>query len=244
MDRGFQREGELKDPASYPAWLQEVLAETHAAKLEVAAHRIFTGMRDGRLNAAQFEAFFINGWPVVEQFPQYMAMNLLKLRPGESRGVDMARHYLTRNIRVEQNHAEHWMNWAAAHDVSATRLSQNDAPPLAYGLSHWCWKSSGADPLAASIAATNYAVEGVTGEWAALVCSTDTYETSLPEPIRKKSMRWLKLHAQYDDAHPWQALDIIATLLGRDPHASDVARVRDSILMSFAYFKASLDCCP
>jgi hypothetical protein len=26
-------------------------------------------------------------------------------------------------------------------------------------------------------------------------------------------MKWLKLHAKYDDAHPWEALEIIVTLV-------------------------------
>jgi pyrroloquinoline quinone (PQQ) biosynthesis protein C len=56
-------------------------------------------------------------------------------------------------------------------------------------------------------------------------------------------MRWLKLHAHYDDAHPWEALDIIATLLGSKPEKKSVDDVRNSILTSFSYFKASLDCC-
>ena len=49
---------------------------------------------------------------------------------------------------------------------------------------------------------------GATGEWACLVCSQPTYAQSLPEGIRAPAMRWLKVHAEYDDTHPWEALDI------------------------------------
>jgi len=52
------------------------------------------------------------------------------------------------------------------------------------------------------IAATNYAVEGATGEWSCVVCSKVTYARSLPEQIRIPAMRWLEVHAEYDDTHP------------------------------------------
>jgi pyrroloquinoline quinone (PQQ) biosynthesis protein C len=243
LDPTFQRVGDLKDIASYPAWLGDVLADTHAVKQTVIDHPIFAAMREARLEPRQAEAFLVNGWPVVEQFPQYMAMNLQKLSYGHSRGEDLARRYLTRNIRVEQNHADYWVDWAAAHDVSKRALMKGTGPSIAYALSHWCWKSSNTDPLAASIAATNFAIEGVTGEWSTLVCSSDAYANSFPAPMRRKAMRWLSLHAHYDDAHPWEALEIVATLLGNAPGVDEVHEVKRSIEMSYEYFKLSLDCC-
>jgi pyrroloquinoline quinone (PQQ) biosynthesis protein C len=243
MDATFERLGPLKELTSYPTWLQRVVTETNADKQQILGHAVFAQMRDATLPQKEFAAFLVNGWPVVEQFPQYMSMNLLKLSYGESKGKDMARRYLTRNIRVEQNHADYWVDWAAAHDVSKEKLSGNHGPAFAYALSHWCWSSSSRDSLVASIAATNYAIEGVTGEWATFVCSSPKYEESLPESIRKKAMRWLRLHAHYDDAHPWEALDIVATLLGNAPAQAEIDSVRTSIRRSYQYFKLSLDCC-
>jgi pyrroloquinoline quinone (PQQ) biosynthesis protein C len=243
MDASFERLGPLKELTSYPTWLQRVVTETNTDKQQILEHAVFAQMRDATLPQKEFAAFLVNGWPVVEQFPQYMSMNLLKLSYGESKGKDMARRYLTRNIRVEQNHADYWVDWAAAHDVSKEKLSGNHGPAFAYALSHWCWSSSSRDSLVASIAATNYAIEGVTGEWATFVCSSPKYEESLPESIRKKAMRWLRLHAHYDDAHPWEALDIVATLLGNAPAQAEIDSVRTSIRRSYQYFKLSLDCC-
>jgi pyrroloquinoline quinone (PQQ) biosynthesis protein C len=56
------------------------------------------------------------------------------------------------------------------------------------------------------MAATNYAIEGATGEWATLVCSQPHYENLFQSGVRKKAMKWLRLHAEYDDTHPWEAL--------------------------------------
>jgi len=93
------------------------------------------------------------------------------------------------------------------------------------------------------MAATNYAIEGVTGEWAYLVCSTDTYELSFPEPTRRSAMKWLKVHAEYDDEHPWEALEIIATLLGHEPDTSEIEGVRSRITKSYQYMRLTLDEC-
>ena len=38
-----------------------------------------------------------------------MAQSLLKTRYGRSEGDNLARRWLVRNIRVEQNHAEYWL---------------------------------------------------------------------------------------------------------------------------------------
>ena len=243
MIEPFSREGELKDIASYPRWVQDVVAETQSAREAVVGHPLFAAMRNNQLGDREMRAFLVNGWPVIDQFPQYMGMNLRKLGPKETPGTRMARRYLTRNIRIEQNHADYWVDWAAAHDVSREAMQNAAGPSLAYALSHWCWKSSSSDSLSAAIAATNFAIEGVTGDWSTLVCSGEALERGYPDEIRKRAMRWLKMHAHYDDAHPWEALDIVATLLGHAPRTEDVRDVARSITYSYEYFKVSLDCC-
>lgn len=231
------------DIASYPQWVVDVVGRTSDLKNEVLDHPIFELMQQGRISQEQAKAFLLNGWPVVEQFPQYMAMNLTKLSFGRSAGQDLARRFLTRNLRVEQNHANYWVDWAAGHGLTKDDLLADKQTPEALALSHWCWRTSHADPLAIGMAATNYAIEGVTGEWASFVCEPGIYAEGFDESTRKASMRWLHLHSKYDDIHPWEALQIVATLLGRDPAARDVYAVERAIAMSYRYFKLSLDEC-
>ena len=66
--------------------------------------------------------FLTGAWPTIEQFPQFMAMNLKKLSVGDSPGEDLARRYLIHNIRVEQKHAEHWVDWARSVDLTLDDL--------------------------------------------------------------------------------------------------------------------------
>jgi len=242
MDTNFVRSGPLMDTASYPVWLQEIIAECGEARRAVVEHEIFQAMGEGVLPAAAMRHFLAGVWPVIEQFPQYMAMNLLKVQHG-SRGHEMARKYLIRNIRVEQNHGEHWIDWSQAHGVTRGELLSRWRSGFVDALSHWCWHTCERDPLAVAMAATNYAIEGVTGEWAAQVCSSEQYEKGFPPEQRKKAMKWLRVHAQYDDTHPWEALEIIATLLGHKVSLHDVDAIQVAILKSYGYMHMAFDNC-
>ncbi|EGH42956.1 hypothetical protein PSYPI_11353, partial [Pseudomonas syringae pv. pisi str. 1704B] len=92
-------------------------------------------------------------------------------------------------------------------------------------------------------AATNYAIEGATGEWSAVVCSSGVYAEAFPEETRKKAMKWLKMHAQYDDAHPWEALEIICTLVGNKPSVQLQAELRQAVTKSYDYMYLFLERC-
>jgi pyrroloquinoline quinone (PQQ) biosynthesis protein C len=238
----FVRTGDLMDLQSYPDWVQTMVHSCEPARRAVTEHPLYRMMRDGLLPQHAIRRFLTSVWPVIEQFPQYMAMNLLKVQFGRP-GHDMARRYLIRNIRVEQNHAEHWIHWAHAHGVSRDDLLRGSSLAAAEALSHWCWHSCERDPLAAAMAATNYSIEGATGEWACLVVSSDAYEVGFPAAIRNQAMKWLRLHAEYDDTHPWEALEIIATVMGADPAPRDIELVRSRILRSYDYMRITQDEC-
>lgn len=243
MTDAFARQGDLQDISSYPAWAQDVAAACALARRRVAQHELFQRMRDARLDEPQIAAFLAGVWPVIEQFPQYMALNLLKVQFGRLPGHDEARRYLIRNIRVEQSHADHWLEWAQASGVAREQLLYGEVPPETQALAHWCWRTCERDPLAAGMAATNYAIEGVTGDWSALVCASDAYELTFPPAVRTRAMKWLRLHARYDDEHPWQALEIISMLLGMQPSTRDVDLIRSRVQTSYDYMRLTLDHC-
>jgi pyrroloquinoline quinone (PQQ) biosynthesis protein C len=213
----FTRTGPLMEASSYPAWAQQLLGDCQASKRKVVEHELYQRMRDGVLSPATMRLFLIGGWPVVEQFAVYMAQNLTKTRFARHNGEDMARRWLMRNIRVELNHADYWVNWAAAHGVSLDDLQAQKVPAELHALSHWCSQTTTSESLILSMAATNYAIEGVTGEWAAVVCSSDVYA--------------------------WEALEIICTLAGLQPSASLVEDLRKAICKSYDYMFLFLERC-
>jgi pyrroloquinoline quinone (PQQ) biosynthesis protein C len=243
MNDTFARSGELTDIRSYPTWAQDLANDCAGARKRVTHHELFLRMRQGELEPAQSRCFLVGIWPVIEQFPQYMALNLLKVGFGRAHGHEEARRYLIRNIRVEQNHADHWLAWAEGAGLSRDDLVYGEMPPETHALSHWCWHTCERDSLAAGMAATNYAIEGATGEWSSWVCELDHYEQGFPEDTRTRAMKWLKLHAKYDDTHPWEALEIICTLVGTQPNPRYFELIRSRVMTSFGYMKMALDKC-
>jgi pyrroloquinoline quinone (PQQ) biosynthesis protein C len=243
MQEEFVREGPLMELSSYPGWAQDMVHASLRAKKHVVRHELFSMLKEAALPLEQTQNFLLAGWPVIENFPQFMAVNLCKIRYGRSRGENMARKYLMANIRVEQNHADHWVEWAAACGVPRRMLLDAQLPVESQALNHWCWHSCNRDSLATSMAATNFAIEGATGEWSTLICSSDAYERSLDEDVRKKATRWLKLHAQYDDTHPWEALEIICSLIGMKAESKYVDFLGQCITNSYEYMALSLDRC-
>jgi len=73
----------------------------------------------------------------------------------------------------------------------------------------------------------------VTGEWSQMIYDSTKYRESFDPAIRASSLRWLHLHAAYDDVHPWEALDIVCTLMGEMPSVGDVAHLGECIKRSY-----------
>jgi len=69
------------------------------------------------------------------------------------------------------------------------------------------------------------------------------YASGFPEDQRKRAMKWLKMHAQYDDSHPWEALEIICTLAGNNPSAQLQTELRQAVTKSYDYMYLFLERC-
>jgi pyrroloquinoline quinone (PQQ) biosynthesis protein C len=51
------------------------------------------------------------------------------------------------------------------------------------------------------------------------------------------------LHAAYDDTHPWEALEIVCTILGAAPGAADVAHITECVKRSYTSMRILADRC-
>ncbi|HEX5307296.1 MAG TPA: iron-containing redox enzyme family protein [Dyella sp.] len=233
MNDHFERTGPLTELSSYPQWAQAMVADCQATKDRVLDHEIWKMMMDLRLDEEATATFMMGLWPFIERFPSFMALSLLKTRYGRSPGDNLARRWLVRNIRVEQNHAEYWLNWAEGAGVARERLLHDHPPHGTDGLSRWCEDICNRGTLAAGIVATNYAIEGVTGEWSQMIYDSTKYRESFDPSVRTSALKWLHLHAAYDDTHPWEALEIVCTLMGLEPSADDVAHLAECIKRSY-----------
>jgi pyrroloquinoline quinone (PQQ) biosynthesis protein C len=243
MNTQFDRKGPLMDLGSYPQWAQDMVGACEDAKRSVVDHPLWDLMRKGRARSETTRNFMVGIWPVIERFPGYMAHSLLKTQYGRSAGDDMARRWLVRNIRVEQNHAEYWLHWAEGAGIDRQDVLSGRVPRGADVLARWCEDVSTSDTLAAGIAATNYAIEGATGEWSHGLYDSAEYRESFPESGRTRALRWLQLHAAYDDTHPWEALEIVCTLLGTRPSLDEVEHITECVRRSYISMKVLADIC-
>ncbi len=243
MSTSFERTGPLTELSSYPQWAQDMVADCESSREKLAHHEFREMMAEGTVSQAGTVTFMKGIWPVIERFPGYMALSLLKTRYGRSVGDNMARRWLVRNIRVEQNHAEYWLDWAEGEGVARDEVLFGLPIRGTEALANWCEDVCTNGSLAAGIAASNYAVEGATGEIAQYIYASNKYTNKFTAKTRARTLRWLQLHAEYDDIHPWEALEIVCGLLGTAPAKDEVEHIAGCIKRSYTTMHLLLDRC-
>ena len=237
---GTQRREKLVATA-HPGWVVGMLERLRPDWAAVADSELFVSTRPGALPEEAWRRVVLEFFCVVESFPKYMGITLAKTTFGRYAKDELARNWLIGNIRIEARHAEWYIDWAAAHGISRGELLGHRPHAAVAGLDAWLWSVAQRGSLAEAIGAINYAIEGTTGEWTRLVLPAfgARYDHD------KRSLAWLANHAEYDDEHPVQALEIVKDYLGRDgePAASEVARTEDAIRRSLELFKYGFDDC-
>lgn len=227
--------------ARYPEWVGEIVADTEAAASRVGDHEVWRRMRDARITPLQHRNLLVGFWPLIERFPQFLAQNLLKTSYGRHAGMNAARAWLARNVRIEQRHAEWFLDWASAVGIPRDDMLDGWRPKGTTSVAEWCWDIGATGDLAEAMAATNYAIEGVTGRWTPGVAASARYRSTIEPSQLEHGMRWLQAHADYDDAHPWEALDIIVALVGMQPPPARRRGIRQAILRSYELYAVALD---
>jgi pyrroloquinoline quinone (PQQ) biosynthesis protein C len=160
-------------------------------------------------------AWLLQLYPFIETFPKWIALNIPKTQDA------MSRNFLIDNVRVEKRHAERWVYMAEAFGIK--RYDLHTVKPLAEvdALTHWLWSINTQGSLAEAVAATNYAIEGVTKDIAvATVKGFPRYEGVDGIHLDHKAYWWMRAHAKYDDLHPQQALEIMK-LYATTPEVQD-----------------------
>ena len=225
----------------YPQWLQDVVLETQEAADSVVHHEAWYHFHDGTISRSRHQALLIGFWPLIERFPQFLALNLLKCSYGTDSTLNGARGWLIKNLRIEQRHAEMYRDWSECAGIPRKTLYESARPATATAITDWCWHVCESGNLPEGMAATNFAIEGVTGEWCQLVGESEDYQNLFDAGERKKALKWIQAHAAYDDTHPVEALDIIHALLGNTPSLESIHRVKSAIQKSYELYRLALD---
>ncbi|HEX6838485.1 MAG TPA: iron-containing redox enzyme family protein [Polyangia bacterium] len=111
--------------------------------------------------------------------------------------------------RIEGRHAEWYLDWLDAVGVSSEEAVAHVPCDEVRALHDHLWQVCDCGSLAEGIAATNWAIEGVTGIWSRGVAETFRGYADDGVRVDARSMMWLNAHARYDDAHPDEALEAL-----------------------------------
>jgi pyrroloquinoline quinone (PQQ) biosynthesis protein C len=229
------------DRTPHPPWIEEMLPALEPLWQRVVRHQYFLDMASGSLSELRFHRGLIYFYPLIETFPRYMALTLTKVPPGDGGASGVARRWLLANMNVERVHAKLWRQWAVGFGVPGEVFDRPITPPAPMdAINSYLWRVCSHGSLVEAVAATNYAIEGVTGDWTKGVVHGLASYGPRGFSVSKRSLAWVRAHADYDDAHPWEALEIIKAF-AVTPESQ--APVQSAIARALEYYAMALDSC-
>lgn len=225
----------------HPPWAQQFWDDLVPDKDAVANHPLFQAMAAGTLPVERFRFALLNFYPLVANFPHYMALNLARATDNGDGAITAARNWLIGNINIEQRHLFWYRDWAKGFGVTDEELNQVEPPAAMDAVNHYMWFINQRGSLGEALAATNLAIEWATGEWSQhVVKGMKRYAEEGKATIDKRSMAWLRAHAHYDDEHPHEAMELVK-LTCRDDDSRH--RAFRAARKGMAYYLLALDHC-
>ncbi|GAB3651777.1 iron-containing redox enzyme family protein [Actinocorallia lasiicapitis] len=220
----------------HPAWVTAMLEELRPDWEGVLASEVFTGTAAAGVTDETWRNVVREFFCVVEAFPKYMGVYLGRTTYGKTDGDLLARDWLIGNIRTEALHAQWFVDWGVGLGLTEQEIIDHRPGPAAAALHEFLWSVAYRGSVAEAFGAVNFAVEGTTGEWTRLVMPA--FRERMGDD--KYALMWLAEHAEYDDAHPREALELIK-LTVRDER--DQAAVKEATRRSLELFRRAWDSC-
>ena len=226
----------------HPAWVEDLLIATKPYRERIECHPIFLAAAAGALPVARIQRTLVHFHPLIENFPKYMALSLAKVPAGDGGWDRAARQWLIANLNVERAHSDWWKQWAVGFGVPVGVFEAEIRPPAKVdALGNYLWRVSYQGSLAEGMSATNWAVEGPTGQWTKTVKDgLRSYADRTGVQIDERTLRWIDRHADYDDRHPHEALEIVKAFATT---AEEQERVKHAAVRAMEYYALALDAC-
>lgn len=206
----------------------------------VTEHKVFKLMGQGEFPIEDFRKTLLNFFPLVENFPKFMALNLAKTKFHKP-GHEDAKYWLISNIHEEQTHAIWYMDWARGFGVPKEDIINVVPSPAMEAVVNHLWKVSSYESVAVCLAATNIGIEWATGAWSLSV--KKGVESYLKRGIvqqDKQIMTWVTAHSIFDDAHPYEAMDLVVKSAEDENDFQDALK---ACQRSLEYYAMALDDC-
>lgn len=227
---------------SHPPWAADLLESVSPYEDRIVNSKIFNDMTEGVLSISRFRAGLVNFYPLIENFPKYMALNLAKVPPGDAVWNKKTRFWLISNLNQERVHTGWWKQWACGFGVSTNVFDTEISPPAEIdAINNYLWRVCGLGTLAEGISATHFAVEGVTGRWTKKVrAGLKKYSRVEGVKLTERTLEWVEAHATYDDKHPQQALEILKAIAYTE---TDRVKIKQAAIRALEYYSLALDSC-
>jgi pyrroloquinoline quinone (PQQ) biosynthesis protein C len=192
-----------------PQWVHTLRAYVQPYWDDLLNSEWTEGVANTRLTLEEMQGWILQIYPFIHAFPKFLAEALIKVED------DYSRAYLIDNIRVEKAHAEHWIWMGMGFGLKREDmidLAEGNRPLLCdvQSLTDWLWYINTKGTLAEAVAATSFAIEGVTGDLSRkVVKGFEAYRDHPGVEMGPKTYKWMREHAHYDDDHPKIALEVV-----------------------------------
>jgi pyrroloquinoline quinone (PQQ) biosynthesis protein C len=214
--------GSMYDISPHPQWVGSLHEFLQPYWQELLDSEWTQAVAEARMTVPEMQGWILQIYPFIHAFPKFLAEALIKVED------EYARSFLIDNIRVEKAHAEHWEWMGQGFGVPLSEmheLTEGHKPLLrdVQSLTDWLWYVNTRGSLAEAVAATSFAIEGITGQMARKVMhGFESYRGRSGVDMNPKTYKWMREHARYDDEHPRIALEVVKRYAGTERLQSKV----------------------
>ena len=191
----------------------------------------------GKLPLSGTRGILIQFYQIVRNFPVY-----LKLAAERTQDTKL-KSWLEANMETERDHAAAWVDMEKAFGIPENEIEGFYPIEQILTLDGFLMHVNMQRPIVEAVAATNFGVEGIAGDITKRIYYDDdgisTYRGSSGIKLDDRGLRWLKLHRDYDDKHPRQALGHILRLTTPEQQQGVITSLNKSLEYFFAAFDAA-----
>ncbi|MBI1394904.1 MAG: hypothetical protein GC151_02900 [Betaproteobacteria bacterium] len=200
----------------HPQWVESLQEFIKPYWDELLNSEWAEAVSSGRMTVPEMRGWILQLYPFIHAFPKFLAEALIKVED------EYARSYFIDNIRVEKAHAEHWIWMGQGFGLDKQEMldvAEGNKQVLrdVQSLTDWLWYINTKGSLAEAVAATSFAIEGVTGDLSRRILpGFESYRDREGVDMGPKTYKWMREHAKYDDEHPKIALEVVKRYAGAE----------------------------
>jgi len=193
----------------HPLWVDSLQEYIQPYWTELLQSDWANAVAGKRLAVSEMQGWILQLYPFIHTFPKFLAEALTRVED------EYARSFLIDNIRVEKAHAEHWIWMGQGFGLRPEQMlgiANGTRPVLrdVQSLTDWLWYVNAKGTLAEAVAATSFAIEGVTGDLARkVIAGFESYRGTPGVDMNARTYKWMREHVRYDDEHPKIALEVV-----------------------------------